>query len=336
MNWFTPSQTYPAIKQNVDTAEYMALGRNYERGNPRRIISRSELVEFSKCPRRWKLGMKKDDTSATDWGSLIDCLVLTPDEFEKRYAVTPETYPAVGKKKDDLPTEKPWNRNATYCAEWETGERAQGRECIKPMEAAEAHKAAARIKQDDKMRDFIACSDRQVQVLVDYHDDATGLVIPVKCLLDLVPSPESEYGDTLGDFKTCRSAHPRAWGKAVAEHHYHWQAALFMDAYNAASGLKYERFAHLVQENFAPYEIGRRILSDDFLQIGRAEYRRALADYCACLEANDFPGYEDWPDHRGRVVDGWRVVEPEDWMMKEDPDYGFGPAREMPKLEEVA
>ena len=48
---------------------------NAARGTPEYVISRSALVEFQKCPHRWKGGFEMEETNATDWGSLLDTLL---------------------------------------------------------------------------------------------------------------------------------------------------------------------------------------------------------------------------------------------------------------------
>jgi hypothetical protein len=337
----------PAIKHGVTAAEYCALGQNFPRGDVRRVMSRSELMDFAKCPSKWKRGNPKRETDSMEWGSLVDCLLLTPERFEMDYAVAPETYVnapikyalttefpggewnprkkpcQIWKKQTEevgfevLTPEalaeaskpKEWNWNATLCREWRASQEAQGKAVIKAEDASEAWKAVHRFKEDEKLSAFLKVSKRQVQVRVDYHDPDTGLVIPVKMLVDLAPDPASEFGDILGDLKTARNASPRAWSKAVAEHNYHVQAAMYLDGYNAATGLEYKKWAHLIQENVSPYETGRRILSSDFIQIGRAEYMRALVDYCFALKHDLWEGYDD------NEPDGWGIVEPEAWML---------------------
>jgi hypothetical protein len=130
-----------------------------------------------------------------------------------------------------------------------------------------------------------------------------------------VPDPLSEFGTILGDLKTTISAAPRSWLDTVFKRGYHIQAALYLDAYNAATGSNYTQFAHIVQENFAPYETARRVLDAEFIQLGRAAYRRALVDYCWCLANDKWPGFDDWNAGGGDLIDGWRVVSPAAWMI---------------------
>ncbi len=82
-----------------------------------------------------------------------------------------------------------------------------------------------------------------------------------------------------------------------------YQAALYLDAYNAASGLKYRNFSHVISENEPPYEPTWRMLAVEFLQIGRDHYQSDLKRYCYALKHGTFRGYDT------------AIVEPEAWML---------------------
>ena len=74
----------------------------------------------------------------------------------------------------------------------------------------------------------------------------------------------------------------------------------------------------VLQESSYPYSVGRRQLSTDFIDIGRHQYREALAYYCQCLNDDYWPGLDDGitaaeQDSRQRF-DNWNPVEPADWM----------------------
>lgn len=292
--------------------EYHRYGQK-DRGEKDRVMSRSDLVKFAKCPRKWLRGEPEEETDSLEFGALLDCLALTPDRYEASYSVYPETYLATPKKKGEEPTEKPWTLQSNTCKAWRDAEQAKGKVCVPAKVASEAWKAVARLWQDSLIESFVKASARQTMVCVDWHDPETGIVVPLKCLLDLVPDRKSDFGTMLGDLKTARNASKGAWGRVVDAEGYDVQAALYMDAWNAATGEKRDTFAHIIVENQPPYETARRILSDEFINKGRVQYQNALMDYCQCLKSGDFPGYDDHP--RNRTLDGWTVIEPELWQL---------------------
>jgi hypothetical protein len=309
---FRPSSILSAVIPNVSPLDYHKPDQ-YPRGDARRTMSRSELSEFHRCPRKWLSNTREESTDATEWGSLIDCLVLTPERFAEDYAIAPETYKAKETAKKDAPLiDKPWNWNATECKEWRKARESEGKIVIKASESSEAHLAVHRLKEDETIFELLSVSETQVQINVEYEDPETGLIIPIKCLLDLRPMAVSVFGSILADLKTTNDAEPHAWSSHVFKYGLHTQAALYLDATNAATGLNYTDFAHIVQESSPPYETARRMLDAEYLQIGRATYLRQLVDYCACLKYNHFPGYDDW---KGNTQDGWRIVSPQPWMI---------------------
>jgi hypothetical protein len=301
------------VSANTPTKAYLEFHADAKRGDPVFVMSRGELVEFDRCPRRWLAGIESDETKSTEWGTLIDGLVLAPGRFKEDFVITPATYPATPKRKDDPPEQKPWNRNATYCAEWE--ENQIGKTIISNKLYGSAMTAVKRFKEDPEICKLIGCSQTQVFATAEYHDVGTKLVVPVKILLDLVPGDGSEFRNVLADLKTCASAAPFAWAKAVFEHSYHWQAAMYMDVYNAAlPEAERQDFFHVLQENYPPYETGRRLLTSEFVELGRAKYRNALVRYCQCLKNKVWPGYDDdVPRH----WQGWQFTEPISWMLSQ-------------------
>lgn len=273
-----------------------------KRGSNEFVMSRSELYEFNKCPSRWLAGYRDSGSSSTEYGDLLDCRLLDPSRFAKRFALKPETY--VNEKGET----KEWNGNATVCRQWK--EKQVGKTIVSAETMADVSTAIARLKGDPITRDLIELSSHQVYLTADYKDADTGLVVPVKCLIDIEPNSESERSSELADLKSTSSASLRDWPWSVFKFAYHWQAALYLDVYNAATGDERTGFIHIVQESFFPFEIGKRLLSAEFIELGRCEYRRALARYCQCLDTKDWPGYD-----YEKLVQGFSLCEPEARML---------------------
>lgn len=302
------------IKNPLTNAKVVGSGITYEvygrqdskRGEKEFVMSRGALCEFAHCPNRWIMGFEDEETKSTEWGTLIDALVTSPEAFLNEFAVTPETY-------QDAKTgeEKDWNWNAKVCKEWRDG--IGKKKAIKGQTYTQACNAVKFLLGDSRIRELIDCSKRQVLWMAEYHDKETDLVIPVKGLIDLLPDKENKtYGRSLADLKTCANAHPGAWPKAVYDHGYHVQAALYLDGYVAATGEDRNTFYHVLQESCPPWQVGRRIVSEEFVAIGRQYYIEALKKYAQCLATGVWNGYDD----EGRnVIDGWNITHPAPWMV---------------------
>lgn len=307
------------VGENVSGADYR---KNVERGDPAYVMSRSDLMEFAWCPARWIAGYDDDGSKSTEWGSLMDTLLLDREHFDDIYQVAPKMYPvdvAFGEKIPEGTVWKPWTFQANYCKAWkkkhankqvvaEDGKHGLN-QALEALEVLQSKDWLIVLLQDAK---------RQVMVVGEYRDEKTKIVVPVKALIDIAPPVKSpDYGCMLDDFKTCTSAATGPWGRAVKEHDYHVQAAMYLHLWNAATGEDRNTFGHVLQENYAPWQSEPAMLSAEFLMLGYDKYIRALKHYAACLASDTWPGYAG-VDEGNQILPGWRVIDIELWMINKE------------------
>jgi exodeoxyribonuclease VIII len=294
----------------ITNAKILSIGTNpadYHRKVTERCtigysISSSDIREFILCPAKYKSGAEEDvESNSLLFGSLLDCLLLTPQQFDSRFAVQPETYT------DEKGTIKPFTKLSNNCKKWIA---EQGDKTIITLDKLnEVNEAIAKIKEDETIASFIKQSDAQVFISATWKDEGTGLEIPIKALIDLLPREDSEYSSCLADLKSTRDASPVNFNRSVFTFGYHIQAALYFDMINAVKDSR-DTFCFIVQENKKPFQIGKRILHIDFLEMGRKEYESALSNYCKCLKSGFWPSYDDTDE----AVQGWSTLFPEPWM----------------------
>lgn len=305
------------IGAGITAGQY--LKQEVERGHPDYVLSRSDLVEILRCPHRWRAGYKLDSSEARDRGSLWDCLLLDRPNFGKRYAVIPLEYPApahhpkVKKGEIQLGDPLPWNANAGWCEDWLKAHANQ--ETVKQAELSEAEAAISRIALDSELANLINNSTKQLMVVGAWQDKATGFKVPIRALVDIVPHLDSPFAQWLLDFKTTNQGGLRLWTRSVASYAYHVQAWLHTALYVAATKEDRCDFGHIVQENYEPFHVEKRLLSAEFIELGGTIARNALALYCQCLKSDVWPGYP-----ARTVLHGWALVEPESWMQSEATD----------------
>lgn len=308
----------------ITSSKVIGAGVSYEtysrqlpgvgRGNREFIMSRGELTNFASNPKRWLDGYREDadaDTPATKWGSLIECLAGLSVAFDDAYAVAPKEYavkackcPSCGTVTDskscrvckcdrvEIEVVKPWNSTATICEKWEAEQ--DDRDIIKSEVMEKASIAVEALNEDDEVSELFRCSQKQVMVVGLWHDKSTGIEIPLRCLLDLVPDKSHpEFGKCLADFKTARNGSPDIWARVVDDSGYDVQAALSIALYVAATGEDRTDWLHPVQENVAPYHVVSPMpaLSTEFIAYGRAKYEAALTAYARCLATGIWPSY---------------------------------------------
>lgn len=317
----------------VDSESYHQ--QEAKRGSKEFIMSPSSLKAFDLCAERWVLGYNAPESEAKDWGNAVDILALTPELAKSRLAVIPATYKAIvmecptchsqtdsakcQKCKTDrvkVEVSKDWNFGAMACSDWR--DEQGGRLVISNKVYEEAKSAVQRLRDDETISAFLDASDKQVHVSGEWHDEATGLIIPVQCLIDCVPRNDSEYQRMLGDLKTTRNASQKAFGKWCYQAAYHVQAGFDLAMYRAATGEERTEWGFLLSESFAPYQTGRRILRPDYsdpnrdetlLGIGRATFTRALKRYAQCLKTGTWTTYDEPETFTEIIAEPWHAME---------------------------
>jgi hypothetical protein len=309
-----PFKNAKVLSSDTDPKIYRRTGYDIPRGRADFIMSRSELVRFRSCPQKWLRGAKDEDdsTDSTEFGELFDCIVLQGDRFFQLFTIAPETY-----KDAKTGEEKPWTYQAKVCKEFRAKEEGAGKTVIKADVNGTAHAAAKRLFEDPISSEFLQCCRRSVMIMAEYHDKATGVIVPIKACLDLVPDKDHKiYGRCLADLKTARSATERMWSNAIVDHSYHVQASMYEALYVAATGEDRNTFLHLVVENKHPWEPCRSFVTTEFMEIGQSVYLGALRDYCRCIQTGHWPSYNhegnSWP-----TLPGWKKTEPPKWLMSQ-------------------
>ncbi|MFJ6487041.1 PD-(D/E)XK nuclease-like domain-containing protein [Streptomyces californicus] len=117
------------------------------------------------------------------------------------------------------------------------------------------------------------------------------------------------------DYKTIKSADPDTVSKAIRDHAYHQQDALYTDGIWAALAPQDVRFVFVFQSKTAPYLITVRELADQDRDIGRARNERALRTYADCMATGV------WPDWTGPVTDIPTISMPTWAVLNETEEY---------------
>lgn len=305
------------IGDGMDDARYRT--QTVKRGDPAFVMSRGALTKVAKNPLKWLRGKEEEGTPSTDWGSLLDCMLLDEANFDVRYTVLPETYPAGarhGKVKSgeiNVGDPLPWNSSAAYCDDWEAV-HVQGRDAVKAVDYQGCDEAVARLEEDEEIVTILANSRFQVMLTAEWHDPDSGIVVPLKALVDILPNddcPFKESPESLIDLKTTKNADEDNWARDVGKYGYDVQGSLYLAIWNSIPDVKQRKFfKHILSENEHPYVVEKQSLTLDFLNRGKSIYEYALKTYCQCLSSGQWTGYK-----KRLVVNGWGQTEPTVWQM---------------------
>lgn len=352
-----------------------------ERGDPAYVMSRSELKDFQRNPWDWRFAWKqyadkmekrtgerpeKEDTEATFWGSGVDVLTLTPEQFNSRYLVTPPTYPSTGMEcpvcktvtsaktcrehkvaRVPVTTEKAWKSNASYCQKWEEENGEEGKITVRSALVDQWKVAAEILLEHEIAGPLLSGARKQVLITAEYHDRATKLVIPISMILDAVPESlcrecgghgavsckscngtGQSGGTSIVDLKTSNSS--ARWENEIEKWYLDGQAWLYLLGWNQATGEERTEMIHVIQKSEPPYTVDVVIPDQAFLTIGKVKILNALMEYCQCLKTGKWRSQPIGAEIAGNM----RIVRPQAWMLEKamltTPTIAEEPREEMP------
>lgn len=298
-----------------DHRDYYSEKDGIPKGDPTRTVSRSDLMEIAYSPKGWKEGSGKVVTRGMARGSLLDCLLLTPELFEKQYVVAPEEYQTGGETKK-------WNRNAKVCKawhaenpgedppetyttatetkKWNSGsntceawiqEFAKGREVITGRDHAKASAAAASLRsrpmygRNYTLGELLDACETQVMVRSTWCAD--NWEIPICGLMDVALLASG----IVYDLKSAEDPSPLGFQRACRKYQYETQHALYSDMVEAATGSPVTFGFLAVNADREPYLSGLYELDPEVVAKGREFYERAIRLYCRCLARKEWPDF---------------------------------------------
>lgn len=274
--------------------DYFKIGASIPRGAKNYVMSRTDLLMFWDNPAAWIEGRKFAGSPSTEWGSLVDCMVLTPAEFPNRYAIRPTTYYSHSKRK-----ELPWNSVAKGCKQWAEEQKKAGKLTIAHREWEAADTARRKILAHPDAAYLLSNSTRrQVICRWEWKDPATGINVPLKCMLDMV-------GDHpwLADLKTGRRVDKDSFRKSGVALRYDIQVAMYVDGFRETHEERTDWY-FLCQDSEPPYPVQVYAYDAANSRSGWDGYEtrwgqrypgypEMLARYARCLEENKWPGYSE-------------------------------------------
>lgn len=258
------------IEKNCTDYYSRTATRLNPRGGP---VSKSLLFDFYKSPYKWLHGKNKEVSKAMELGTIIHHAVLEPEKpLESLVAVSPYV---------DYRTKD--------AREWRDSQRIAGK-VIATEEEVSMAKACAEVFREDYSQKFQAKTQNEVAVFGKIGETE------VKGMIDMVPNGL----DCLIDLKTTASIDSlESLQRNIVNRGMHWQAALYLDLWNAASGEKRIRFVFCFMETEYPHETAWVELSENLIDIGRAGYMNAIAKWQICVAT------DTWP----KVIEGIAMIE---------------------------
>jgi exodeoxyribonuclease VIII len=220
----------------------------------------------------------KPQSAATKFGTDFHCFYLEPEEFKKKYILTP-------------PDIKPGSSKAWK--EYKEDMERKGLEILDPEDLVAFGIMKGKIDQLKLFRDGIAEKPLFGKIRAADTD------IDVKCRPDYLTK------EMIIDLKTAQSARKEEFDKSVRNYRYYVQAALYLEICRQHNPLV-DKFIFVVVESSSPYSVAAYELDAGYLDAGKAQYMADLAKYVYDTRMNR-KGYEP----------GVSMLVPPDWFMKQ-------------------
>jgi len=265
--------SFYGIKQGIDFADYRSDDINQLdtiKTVAGKAISKSLICDFIKDAGAWKNSPPKVQTGAMKVGSLLDCLLTTPHEFNARYAVS--IYDEFRTKESKL---------------WRAEMESSGKSVIKidQLDAANAQLKAI----INKPEALSLISGAQFQVAFRHE---TAYPFASKGLIDILP----DDGETIVDLKTCEPSaleSKRSLARHIFDWGYHIQAGAYCEGMAIASGIERTQFKFIFVTSKPPFRVAVISLPFPAISYGADLYRNGAKRFAECLESNKWPSIWD-------------------------------------------
>jgi len=266
------------------------MGRDYYNisASPSRLndpVSKSLLWFFYQSPYKFLNTPKQmESTPAMVFGSLAHCALLTPELLDEEFIVSPF---------DKYTTKE--------SREWRDDQAGSGKMIVKQEELDRANDIADTVRA---CHEFPMVYSTEVAVFGDIGD------VSIKGMIDIVP----EEGNALYDLKTTANLESLdELQRTILNRGYHWQAALYLDLWNAATGETRDEFVFIFVETKPPYETAFVKLSGNFIDLGRSGAGHKYPGYLDAIQKwKECVRHDDWP----RRVEGMQTIDIPAWITK--------------------
>ncbi len=244
----------------------------------KRPLSYSSLKHFRKSPKHYikYLTEPRVSTDATLQGSVIDCLVLTPEMFEKRFMIFNKPNTRTNKGKAELlKMETIAMQNKLTLVTQEMVDVAN-----RAKESLYYH-ADARVLLEHMTK---------TQVKIQWRDRATKL--PLIGYVDFETRCWGEH--FIVDLKSTRDADPDEFIRDIFKFDYELQCGAYRAGYMRTK-FAFPYFIFLCVETSEPFNVSVNFCEPKFIEASEQEFYGALRAFRYCMDNHLFDkGYEFW------------------------------------------
>ena len=219
-------------------------------------------------------------------GTIAHCAILEPDEFMRRYVVTPSNAPrrpTAAQRNAKNPSSESVEAMAWW-SKWES--ENSGREVVSHDDYSRVLRQSESVRRIREVRELFDIGKAELSAF------ATADGVLKKCRPDWTAYIGG--GDViLIDVKTVGDAKPDEMARHIGRKGYYRQAAHYWKTFEQASGMRVSAFKFLAVESEWPYAASLTQLDDVSIQVAMEEVRDLTELYADCLSSGRWPGYDE-------------------------------------------
>lgn len=219
-------------------------------------ISASGLKLISKYSVYHFLNQQVKETTSMAFGTAVHTALLEKDTFYDIYYALPKIGDLRKKENKELKKEEEQKAEGKILLSWEDHEKI---------------KHIIQNFKKNKLAQHYCKGECELSHYLKYDD------VDVRVRPDVV----NHVGGFISDVKTCQDASPQAFRRDVFKWGYHIQAAFYMDMLNINT------FKFICVEVNHPYTVVVHTLNNDFIDLGRKQWKQALLDWKHYLIDNE-------------------------------------------------
>lgn len=274
----------------MNPAEYHARKTLY-------TVSKSSICDFASSPARFKFAYdsgEKKQTDALAWGSLVDCLFLTPELVSKTYSITSSEL----------------SKNSNAYKKMRSSTEEGGRTLIDARIFDEASRAVKILKNFASDNGIVVGENYDSQVAMSYDVEVEGVKLELCGMADLFPKSPGN----MVDLKTTafNIADDEELRRNIWKCRYHVQASVYASIANAINPDFIKGFNLLMQESKPPYQCRLVLFTEGELMAGMRWFESRLVEYANCLRNDGWlaplpmleGGLPDWVMRREFEMEG--------------------------------
>lgn len=266
---------YAGVPMDIYHGAHLCDAPSASRSQLFRMLEKSAAHLWDVHPLNPNRDEEQEESEALLLGKAAHHLTLGEADFERHFAVHPETYPEDAIYPSEEGRQKPWIASAKWCKAWIAEAEREGLSVLKPRHIEAIEGMASGLYANLMVRQGIL--NGHIETTLVAKDPKTGVWIKVRP--DALPTDSG----MVADLKTIADVSDQGIERALRDSGLFMQAALTRRVMTLL-GMEFDGFHLVFIEKKRPYVCRVKTMIDADLDLGDQAIDATLLLYARCLE----------------------------------------------------